>query len=258
VRTGAASVVVDPRMRSRRIAVQRNEGRRRLKRFTLLLGGVAVVLAAYVATQTPLLDVDRLVVDGAAHTDAGDIRAAARVEPGDPMIGVDTGGAAARTEELPWVEHAEVVRRWPGTIEVRVTERSPAAVVEVTDGRVALVDPGGRVLEVTSHPPAGLPLLTGDPGVIAEGEDLDTDARAALDLLAGVGERLRGVVVAVSTELDAALNDGGTIRFGSIEQLDAKIVAVETVLDDVDVACLRLLDVRVPGSPALTRHQRCS
>jgi predicted NUDIX family NTP pyrophosphohydrolase len=66
------------------------------------------------------------------------------------------------------------------------------------------------------------------------------------------------VVMAVSTELDAALNDGGTIRFGSIEQLDAKIVAVETVLDDVDVACLRLLDVRVPGSPALTRHQRCS
>ena len=258
MRTGAASVVVHPRMRSRRIAVQRNEGRRRLKRFTLVLGGVAVVLAAYVATQTPLLDVDRLVVEGAGHTAAGDIRAAARVEPGDPMIGVDTGAAAARTEELPWVEHAEVVRRWPGTIEVRVTERSPAAVVDVADGRVALVDPGGKVLEVTSRPPAGLPLLTGDPGVIAEGEDLDADARAALDLLAAVGKRLRGVVVAVSTDLNAALNDGGTIRFGSVEQLDAKIVAVETVLDDVDVACLKLLDVRVPGSPALTRHQRCS
>ena len=245
-------------MRSRRIAVQRDEGRRRLKRFTLVLGGVAVVLAAYVATQTPLLDVDRLVVDGAAHTDAGDIRAAVRVERGDPMIGVDTGRAAARTEELPWVEHAEVVRRWPGTIEVRVTERSLAAVVEVAEGRVALVDPGGTVLEVTTHPPVGLPVLTGDPGVIAEGEDLDADARAALELLTTLRGRLRRVVVAVATDLDAALTDGGTIRFGSTEQLDAKIVAVETVLDDVDVACLKLLDVRVPGSPALTRHQRCS
>jgi cell division protein FtsQ len=254
----AGSVVVDPRMRSRRIAVQRDEGRRRLKRFTLVLGGLAVVLAAYVATQTPLLDVDRLVVEGAAHTDAGDIRAAARVEPGDPMIGVDTGRAAARTEELPWVEHAEVVRRWPGTVEVRVTERSPAAVVEVAEGRVALVDPAGRILEVTTRPPAGLPVLTGDPGAIAEGGDLGADARAALDLLAAVAERLPGVVVAVSTDLDAALTDGGIIRFGSTKQLDAKIVAVETVLDDVDVACLKLLDVRVPGSPALTRHQRCS
>ena len=34
--------------------------------------------------------------------------------------------------------------------------------------------------------------------------------------------------------------------------------AVETVLTQVDTACLELLDVRVPGSPALTRHQRCS
>jgi cell division protein FtsQ len=254
----AGSVVVDPRMRLRRIAVQRGEGRRRLKRFTLVLGAVAALLAAYVTTQTPLFDVDRLVVEGAAHTDAGDIRAAAGVDPGDPMIGVDTGRAAARTEELPWVEHAEVVRRWPGTVEVRVTERSPAAVAEVAEGRVALVDQGGRVLEVTTQPPAGLPVLTGDPGAIAEGEDLGAEARAALDLLAAAGERLPGVVVAVSTDLDASLAGGGAIRFGSTEQLDAKVVAVETVLGDVDVACLKLLDVRVPGSPALTRHQRCS
>ncbi len=254
----AGSVVVDPRMRSRRVAVQRDEGRRRLKRFTFVLGAVVAVVAAYVTTQTPLLDVDRLVVEGAAHTDAGAIRAAARVDRGDPMIGVDTGRAAARTEELPWVERAEVVRRWPGTVEVRVTERSPAAVVEVAEGRVALVDQGGRVLEVTTRPPAGLPVLSGDPGPIAEGEDLGAEARAALELLAAVGERLPGVVVAVSTDLDAELAGGGAIRFGSTVQLDAKIVALETVLGDVDVACLKLLDVRVPGSPALTRHQRCS
>ncbi|MGH9114021.1 MAG: cell division protein FtsQ/DivIB [Acidimicrobiales bacterium] len=250
--------MVDPRMRSRRIAVQRDQGRRRLKRFTLVLAGVAVVLSAYAATQTPLLDVDRLVIEGAARTDVGDVRSAARIELGDPMIGVDTGRAAARTEELPWVEHAEVVRRWPGTVEVRVTERSPAAVVEVAEGRFALVDREGRVLEVTTRPPAGLPALTGDPGAIAEGGELGADARAALDLLAAVGERLPGVVVAVSTDLDAELAGGGAVRFGSTEQLDAKVVAVSTVLGDVDMACLKLLDVRVPGSPALTRHQRCS
>jgi hypothetical protein len=65
-------------------------------------------------------------------------------------------------------------------------------------------------------------------------------------------------VASVSSGLDAALAAGGEVRFGSVEDLDDKIVAMETVLGDVDTTCLELLDVRVPGSPALTRHQRCS
>jgi hypothetical protein len=65
-------------------------------------------------------------------------------------------------------------------------------------------------------------------------------------------------VTSVSSDRDAVLAAGGEIRFGSTDDLDDKIVAVDTVLADVDISCLELLDVRVPGSPALTRHQRCS
>jgi hypothetical protein len=67
-----------------------------------------------------------------------------------------------------------------------------------------------------------------------------------------------GVVASVSTDHDAELVEGGAIRFGDTDDLDAKVTAAKTVLSDVDTACLELLDVRVPGSPALTRHQRCS
>lgn len=251
-------VVVDPRMRSRRIAVQRDQGRRRLKRFAVALAIIAVLVAALVATQTPLLDVDRVRVDGVTHSDAAEVRRLARIERGDTMVGVDVGRAAARIEGLPWVAQATLARRWPGTIEIHVTEREPLAVVEVVEGRVALVDKDGRVLAVTRQPPPGLPEVTGVRGRIAEGEELGRGARDALTVLRALGERLSGVVTSVSSDLDAALADGGEIRFGSTDDLDDKIVAVETVLADVDMACLGLLDVRVPGSPALTRHQRCS
>jgi cell division septal protein FtsQ len=251
-------VVVDPRMRSRRIAVRRDQGKRRLKRFTVALGVVAVVVAAAVATQTALLDVDRVGIDGVGHTTAADVRRVAGISPGDTMVGVDVGGAAARVEDLPWVEEATVARRWPGTVEIHVTEREPLAMLEVAEGRVALVDDDGRVLEVTRQPPAGLPEVTGVRGRIAEGDELGRATRDALAILRALGERLPGVVASVSSDLDAALAAGGEIRFGSTEDLDDKIVAVETVLADVDTDCLELLDVRVPGSPALTRHQRCS
>ena len=253
-----APVVVDPRMRSRRIAVRRDQGKRRLKRFTVALGVVAVVVAAAVATQTALLDVDRVGIDGVGHTTAADVRRVAGISPGDTMVGVDVGGAAARVEDLPWVEEATVARRWPGTVEIHVTEREPLAMLEVAGGRVALVDDDGRVLEVTRQPPAGLPEVTGVRGRIAEGDELGRATRDALAILRALRERLPGVVASVSSDLDAALAAGGEIRFGSTEDLDDKIVAVETVLADVDTDCLELLDVRVPGSPALTRHQRCS
>ena len=254
----AAPVAIDPRMRSRRIAVQRDHGRRRLKRLTIALGAIAALLGAMVATQTPLLDVDRVRVEGAGYTDSTDVRRAAGIDHGDSMVGVDTARAVARIEELPWIEQATVARRWPGTIDIEVTEREPLALVQVAEGQVALVDQDGRVLELGAAAPAGLPEVSGVGGRITEGEQLPRGARDAMVALRALSERLPGVVASVSSDLDAALASGGEIRFGSIEELDGKIVAIETVLADVDLACLELLDVRVPGSPALTRHQRCS
>jgi cell division protein FtsQ len=253
----AAPVVVHPRIRSRRIAVRRDQGRRRLRLLSLGLGVLALVVAAVVASQTPLLDVDRVRIDGVGHTAAADVGRVARIEPGDTMVGVDTDAAVARIEALPWIAHATVARRWPGTIEIHVTEREPLAVVEVADGRVALVDEKGRVLEVTRKPPGELPEVTGVRGRIAEGEELGSGVRDALTVLRALRERLPGAVGSISPDLDAALAAGGDIRFGSTDDLDDKVVAVETVLADVDMSCLALLDVRVPGSPALTRHQRC-
>ncbi|HZA75513.1 MAG TPA: FtsQ-type POTRA domain-containing protein [Acidimicrobiales bacterium] len=258
-RTSSRSrVAIDPRIRSRRIAVQRDQWRRRLKRLSVVLSGIALAVAGLVATQTPLLDVDRVRVEGAARTDPGEVLRRARIGRGDTMVGVDTGQAAARIEDLPWVERATIVRRWPGTIEIDVTEREPLALVEMAEGRTAVVDREGRVLEVTIEPPSGVPLVTGVRAPTAEGEELGRGARDALVLLRALRERLPGTVASVSSDLDAALAAGGEVRFGSVEDLDDKIVAMETVLGDVDTTCLELLDVRVPGSPALTRHQRCS
>ena len=224
----------------------------------MVLGGIALAEAGVVATQSPLLDVDGVRVAGAARTDPGEVLRRARIEPGDTMVGVDTGQAAARIEDLPWVERATITRQSPGTIEIEVTEREPLALAEIADGRTAVVDREGRVLEVTTTPPPDLPLLAGVRASTAVGEELGRGARDALVLLRALSERLPGTVASVSSDLDAALAAGGEVRFGSIEDLDDKIVAMETVLAAVDTTCLELLDVRVPGSPALTRNQRCS
>jgi cell division protein FtsQ len=258
-----AAVAVDPRMRSRRIGVRREAGRRRLRRTTLVLAVVAVAVGSLAAARSPVLDVDHVTVSGAHRTDVAAVVRAAGIERGDPMIGVAPGAAARRVERLPWVGRVQVVRAWPATVKIEVHERSPAAMIQVTDSRVALVDDDGRVLAIEpsgseAEPADGGPVtLTGVDGRVAEGERLPRDARAALAVALAARKRLPGVVASVSTELDAALVEGGTVRFGSADRIEDKLTAVETVLDQVDTGCLETLDVRVPGSPALTRNGGC-
>jgi cell division protein FtsQ len=271
----APAVVVDPRMRSRRIHVRRSAGRRRLRRFSLVLAVVAVVVLALAASRTALLDVDRVLVTGVDGARAAAVRSAAAVEPDQPLASLDTGAVAARVEDLPWVASAQVSRSWPATVRVRVTEREVVAAVQVTDEHVALVDAGGYVVAIERGAVgptdeggdaeagadgtvgAGALVLTGIEGPIAEGHRLARDARDALTVAAAMAERVPDTLASVSTDLDAELVAGGVVRFGSTDDLDEKITAVKTVLSDVDTACMALLDVRVPGSPALTRNQGC-
>ena len=276
-------VVIDPRIRSRRIHVRRSAGRRRLKRLTLALAVVAAVVLAIAATRTPLLDVDHVRVSGAGGARDEEVREAAAVAPDQPLASLDGGAVAARVEELPWVESAQVSRSWPATVEVRVTARVVVAAVQVTEDHVALIDADGYVVAIEqgavdppdvsgegddgegggeggnepAGPTDGALVLTGIEGSISEGGRLDGEARDALTVAVAVAERMPDAVVAVSTDLDAELATGGVVRFGSTEDLAEKITAVKTVLSDVDTACMALLDVRVPGSPALTRNQGC-
>ncbi|HET6951820.1 MAG TPA: FtsQ-type POTRA domain-containing protein [Acidimicrobiales bacterium] len=258
-----AGVVVDPRMRLRRIAVRRHAGRRRLRTFVLVVALAALVAGVVGLTRSPVLDVDRVLVTGAAHTDPGDVVAASGVGRGDRMVGVDAGAVRARVGALPWVDEVRVRRSWPSTVRIEVTERTVVATVQVGADRAALVDAGGRVLAVEARagdaPPVGdLPVLTGVSGRLDAGGMLPAAARDALSVSRAVAERMPGAVAAVSTDLDASLVAGGEIRFGSVEHLDEKVTAAKTVLAEVDLTCLETLDVRVPGSPALTRNQRCS
>src|SRR4051812_31048214 len=71
---------IDPRIRERRIAVKRDEGRRRLR---VLIGAVStatVIGGALAATHSALLDVDHVKVEGAARTASADIIHAAGLD----------------------------------------------------------------------------------------------------------------------------------------------------------------------------------
>jgi cell division protein FtsQ len=256
-RVSREPVALHPRFELRRRTVQEDQDRRRLHKVIVVLSLVAAVVVGVAVAHTPAVDVDRVVVEGGANTPEATVTWASGIDQGDALLTLDEAGAERRIEELAWVSEADVVREWPGTVRIAVTEREPAAALQVGLGpQVALLDSRGRVLALgVPAPLPGLVVLTGfRPSRLAEGDVVPASARDALQVAVGARERVSGAVTAVSPELEATLTEGGVVRFGSVAALDEKLVALATVLRDVDVGGLAVLDLRVPGSPALTRH----
>lgn len=251
----------DPKIRARRIEVQRDAGRKRLRRLAIA-GCIAGILAGlYALTLTPLLDVDDIRVDGATRTGTDAVLAAIDIRRGDALLTADVGGAADALAELPWVERAEVRRSWPGAISIELVERTPVAAIAAEGGGWVLVDRAGRQLAVEPEPALELVRVAGariEPRLgRAAGDAYD----GALDLAAVVPASLRGRIGALWPQADGAVEatvtiaDGrtATVRFGTADQLESKLVALAAVLERADLANVRVIDLRVPGAPALTR-----
>jgi cell division protein FtsQ len=253
---------IDPRIRARRIAVQRDAGRRRLRRLIDVGLVVAVAAGFAVALRSPLLDVSAVEVSGAERTGAEVVVQRAGIDVGDQLVDVRPGEAARQVAELPWVGEARVHRSLSGTIEIVVTEREPAAVLG--EGAAAVVvDATGRVLARVADSPGvadGLVRVQGVAGDLVPGAELGSRAAGGLALAKRLADVVPGAIaqVSIGDELTAGLAQGGEVRFGDTSRLTAKLRSLQTVLEQVDLHCLDRLDLRAPGNPVLTRRAGCS
>ena len=253
---------IDPRIRARRIEVRRDAGRQRLRRVVLLGLVVAVALAFLGALRSPLLDVDEVQVVGTHRTPAEAVVDAAGVEVGDQLMDLRLGSIGEQVGALPWVAEVRIHRGIGGTVDIQVTERTPAAVVG-EGAEAVLVDAEGRILADAEGLPdlaASLVRVAGLATDQAPGASLPPETLEALALAARLGTAVPGAIseVAVREDLTATLVQGGDVLFGDTDRLTAKLRSLETVLAQVDLTCLATLDLRAPTSPVLTRREGCS
>jgi cell division protein FtsQ len=254
-----APAPIDPRIRARRIEVRRVEGRRRLQRVLDLAVVATVALGFLAALWTPLLDVDEVQVRGATATGADLVLERAGIQVGDQLVSIDLDQVGERLAALPWVREVRLHRRVSGVVSIEVQERTAVAALQSPAGTM-LVDREGRVLGPQRGSPTHvLPALIGVDGAVVPGQFLDGSVADVLAVAAAVTATSPGALVALRPDgLIAELASGGEVRFGDATHLDAKVRSLRTVLDQVDLVCLGLLDLRLPGSPVLTREERCS
>jgi cell division protein FtsQ len=163
--------------------------------FTLLAVGV-IVVAGWVVFESPLLAVRSVTVSGTHLVPRAEVIVMAGVEPGTPLIRVNTAQAAARIATIRQVRSARVTRSWPDRVVIVVRERVPALVLTAPGGGYDLVDGDGVVVRWSARRAAGLPLyLTAVPVAALRGHP---DLAAAVAVLAELPASLRHWVVSVT------------------------------------------------------------
>jgi cell division protein FtsQ len=189
------------------------------------------------------LRVTNIVIEGRANTPEPMLRAAIGVNIGDPILGFSLEDTRAHIEMIPWVEHATVERRLPGTLVVNLQERRPFAIWQ-NQGKFVLVDRTGQVVanqDVAQF--RHLPLIVGlgAPSAAAVLLDALQDRPALAEKIAAsvrVGERRWNLWMTNGT--DVMLPEGHEVaaldRLTQLQQdhavLDRPLAAIDMRLPD--------------------------
>ncbi len=106
--------------------------------------------------------VEVIEVRGAERLSADRVRELSGVDIGDNVFLVDLGGVARSLESEPWISSATAKRELPHRIVVEITERTPAALVEL--GGLYLADADGLAFKraaIERGEGQGLTVITG-------------------------------------------------------------------------------------------------
>jgi cell division protein FtsQ len=210
-----------------------------------LAGAVLAGFLTWVVAFSSWLAVSHVAVSGNFVVSADEVRQAARVPLGRPLVRVDLAAIRQRVERLPAVLSATVHRSWPRTISIGVAERVEVAVT-YRAGHWRAVDRNGVVFRVLSRRPPGYPQLVArdnDPALIG-----DTAAVAAA-LPATLARRVTQIRARTADSIVLVLPRAKTIVWGSAGQ-SAQKARVASVLMKTSA---RVYDVSVPALPTTTR-----
>lgn len=202
-----------------------------------LVGG-----AVWTVWFSTLLSVQGVEVAGTSALKPQQVRRAAGVPLGEPLVSVDLTAVRARVAALAPVERVEVSRQWPDQVLVEVTERTPVAVIDI-GGRLRGLDRHGVVfLDYRKAPPA-LPRVKTPAGTGVEA------LREAAAVVSAMPPDLARIVdhVAVETvdRISLELGDGRTVVWGSADDSAQKARVLQALLRQD----AKTYDVSVPGQP---------
>lgn len=228
--------------------------RRRAALLALIAATVLTAAGTWSLYGSSWLRVTHVDVTGTQVLTPAQVRQAAAISLGGPLVSADTEAIEERlTKRLHRIASVDISRSWPHTITLEVTERTPAAIVE-NDGKFIEVDADGVRFATVDTAPSGVPRIELMPVQGASYRHFGTKQllKSAVEVAADLPDAVRrqALVIRVRSYDDIAvrLSRGRTVVWGSAESGEEKaavLTALMKAAKDADH-----FDVSAPTSPA--------
>ena len=175
----------------------------------LLLAGAIIALCYQFSAGLLDQPIRSITIEGPfQRASALQIEESISTELGAGFFGANLKLMQKRIVALPWIDQANVARRWPGKLEISVTEQIPAAVW----GESGLLNTRGDLFVTDArHVPAELPRLSGPQG---QSSVVATRYLEIREQLIPLGLDLRRVQVDARGAWQMTLQNGIEIRLG--------------------------------------------
>ena len=229
----------------------------RIRPFSILIAMlvVAAAVGAYYAAQWPGFHPRHIIVVGASVVSREEVLQRAALDPNRNIWLQNTGAAAKRVAQIPYVGAVKIRRRLPADVTIAIQERKPFAIATDGSGRV-LIDDQLHVLEMSPEV-SDLPMLHSQIGGASVGKKLGSPQLAQLardcQALLHASVPLAYLNLDRLGNLNARLSSGILIEFGDDADIASKARLVSPVLAQVPQGGrkLRALDLRAAKTPVL-------
>ncbi len=239
--------------RARREREARRRARLRLLLITLC---VAVVLGgSFAIYRSTFLKVEKVQVTGTSRLTQAEILDLAAISPDETMLRVPKKAIAARILKNPFVAEVRISRNLPSTLVIRVTERSPLAVIEMPNAGAWLIS-GDRhwLAPASAEETASMLVVRSVPDETPKAGAKSTGdiVANALEIVEGLSPELREMTASINApsigKTELVTKQGVAIFLGSSDQLEVKDELARRILAE-NPGKVVYINVRVVDRP---------
>jgi cell division protein FtsQ len=193
------------------------------RRIIIIVAAVTVVVgvfATWLIAFSSVFGVRTVEVRGVHVLTTDQVRAAADIGNGTPLVRLDTSAITRRIERLPEVASAQVSTSFPSTVVIMVEERV-AVGYALRNGHPVLVDRTGAEYRQVDHPPTGLPhfvLPTGDQ----QRPTAAAVAAVASALPPPIARHVQSITALNPSRITLLLSGDRLVQWGSSDQTELK------------------------------------
>lgn len=184
-----------------------------------------------------------------------DVLDIANQQSGKSLFLVSADKVSSQLKNIPGVTQANVVKRYPRSLEIDIKAQQPAAMLKEPDGTLVAVDRKARVLNAV-----GKTSTKGIPVIEVSSVDNGLNSRAVketLTILGGLPDTMRTVITKVSAKtqdsITTELSSGKyVVVWGDSSELKLKSAIVDKLLSDPSlIGDKHQIDVSAPSRPII-------